>query len=121
MDSKTTLYVREIDDQECTKLNDVTFIVSHKDKKGELGPNWDTYQKTFTANTSIHGKRIVRILKKLEREQQKYRNQLIAITKDEKTYHKVFRCIRYGDKVPRKHMRKYGMVIKNLQKQFKAK
>lgn len=123
-DNGQKLYIKDCDGnlKQWHPMEGATLVVSHKDQKGELGPNWDEYKtKAFTATTSIHGMRIVRLLKKIESEQRKYRNQLIAIAKNEQAYYKVFRCIRYGDKVPRKYMRKYGMVIKNLKKRYKGK
>lgn len=113
--SRTTLYVRAIDDQEWTKLNDVTFSINHKDVKGELG-NWGKVEEpmVFTATAEITAKRIVRVLKKLEREGELYYRQFISLVKEERIYRKVLRCVKYGDKVPRKYMRKYNLVVNNL-------
>lgn len=81
MENKTKLYVRSIDDQEWTKLNDATVCISHGDEKGELGDSG---------------------------------SQFANLVKDESVYHKILRCVKYGDKVPRKYMRKYNLVVKNL-------
>lgn len=115
MESKTTLYVRAIDDQEWTQLNDVTFSISHKDMKGELG-DWGKVEEkmVFTATAEITAKRVVKTLKKLEREGRLYYQQFVNLVKDESVYRKVLRCVKYGDKVPQKYMRKYGLVVKNL-------
>ena len=113
--SRTTLYVRASDDQEWTKLNDVTFSISNKDEKGELGDCWKVEEKTnFTATMEITAKRVVKTLKKLEREGRLYYQQFISLVKDESVYYKILRCVKYGDEVPRKYMRKYGLVVKNL-------
>lgn len=115
MESKTTLYVRASDDQEWTRLNDVTFNISHKDVKGEVGACGEVKQPmVFTATTEITAKRVVKTLRKMEREGKLYYRQFISLVKEESIYRKVLRCVKYGDKVPRKHMRKYGLVVKNL-------
>lgn len=64
--------------------------------------------------TEIAAKRVVNTLKKLEREGRIYNRQFVNLVKDESIYHKILRCVKYGDKVPRKYMRKYGFVVKNL-------
>lgn len=115
MKSKTTLYVRASDDQEWTKLNDVTFSISHKDVKGELGDCGKVEEKMdFEATVEITAKRIVRVLKRIEREGKLYYHQFVNLVKDESVYYKILRCVKYGDKVPRKYMRKYNLVVKNL-------
>lgn len=115
MGSKTTLYVRATDDQEWTQINDVTFSISHKDVKGELGDCGKVEEKiNFTATAEITAKRVVRVLKRIEREGKLYYQQFVDLVKDESVYYKILRCVKYGDKVPRKHMRKYGLVVKNL-------
>lgn len=115
MESKTTLYVRASDDQEWTQLNDVTFSINHKDVKGELG-DWSKVEEpmVFTATAEIIAKRVVKTLKRIEREGKLYYRQFISLVKEESIYRKVLRCVKYGDKVPRKYMRKYGLVVKNL-------
>lgn len=115
MKSKTTLYVRASDDQEWTQINDVTFSISHKDVKGELGDLGEVKEPmVFTATAEITAKRVVKTLKKLEREGRLYYQQFVNLVKDESVYYKILRCVKYGDKVPRKYMRKYNLVVKNL-------
>lgn len=115
MIGKQTLYVRAIDDKEWTELNDVTSIISHKDVEGEIGDCGKVKeQMVFTATAEITAKRIVRVLKRMEREGRLYHRQFVNLVKDESVYHKILRCVKYGDKVPRKHMRKYNLVVKNL-------
>ncbi len=115
MESKTTLYVRASEDQEWTKLNDVTFSISHKDMKGELGDLGKVEEKmNFTATMEITAKRVVKTLKKLERDGNLYYQQFVNLVKEESVFHKILRCVKYGDKVPRKYMRKYNLVVKNL-------
>lgn len=62
----------------------------------------------------IISKRVVKTLKKLERECRLYHRQFVNLVKDESVYHKILRCVKYGDKAPRKYMRKYNLVVKNL-------
>lgn len=62
----------------------------------------------------IIAKRVVKALKKLEHECRLYYQQFVNLVKDESAYHKILRCVKYGDKVPRKYMRKYNLVVKNL-------
>lgn len=113
--SRTTLYVRAIDDQEWTRLNDVTFNISHKDEKGEVGDCGKVEERMeFTATAEITAKRVVKTLRKMERDSKLYYRQFISLVKEERIYRKVLRCVKYGDKVPRKHMRKYNLVVKNL-------
>lgn len=115
MDSKTTLYVRASDDQEWTQLNDVTFSISHKDVKGELGDGGKVEEPmVFTATAEITAKRVVKVLKRIEREGKLYYQQFVNLVKDESVYHKILRCVKYGDKVPLKYMREYNLVVKNL-------
>ena len=115
MKSKTTLYVRASDDQEWTQLNDVTFRISHKDVKGELGDCGKVEEKMdFTATMEITAQRVVKALKKLEREGRLYHRQFVNLVKEESVYYKILRCVKYGDKVPRKYIRKYNLVVKNL-------
>ena len=102
-------------DEEWTQLNDVTFSISHKDVKGELGDCGKVEEKmVFTATAEITAKRVVKTLKKLEREGRLYYQQFVNLVKDEDVYHKILRCVKYGDKVPQKYMRKYNLVVKNL-------
>jgi F0F1-type ATP synthase gamma subunit len=115
MENKTKLYVRASDDQEWTKLNDATVCISHGDEKGELGDCGEVEEKMdFTATMEITAKRVVRVLKRIEREGRLYYQQFVNLVKDESVYHKILRCVKYGDKVPRKYMRKYNLVVKNL-------
>ena len=102
-------------DEEWTQLNDVTFSISHKDVKGELGDCGEVEEPmVLTATMEITAKRVVKTLKMIEREGRLYYQQFVNLVKDESVYHKILRCVKYGDKVPRKYMRKYGMVVKNL-------
>lgn len=120
MENKTTLYVRASDDQEWTKLNDVTFSIIHKDVKGELGDCGKVEENMdFTATMEITAKRVVKTLKRIGRECVLYHRQFVNLVKDESVYHKILRCVKYGDKVPRKYMRKYGLVVKNFKKMQK--
>jgi hypothetical protein len=114
--SKTTLYVRASDDQEWTQLNDVTtFSISNKDVKGELGDCGKVEEPmVFAATAEIIAKRVVNTLKRIEREGKLYYRQFISLVKDESVYYKILRCVKYGDKVPQKYMRKYNLVVKNL-------
>lgn len=64
--------------------------------------------------TEITAIRVVRILKRIERKGKLYYQQFFDLVRDESVYHKILRCVKYGDKVPRKYMRKYGLVVKNL-------
>ena len=125
MESKTTLYVRASDDQEWTQLNDVTFSISHKGVKGvkgELGDCGEVEEKMdFSATMEITAKRVVKTLKRIEREGRLYYQQFVNLVKDEGVYHKILRCVKYGDKVPKKYMRKYGLVVKNLQNMQRKK
>lgn len=73
----------------------------------------------FAETTEIIAKRVVNTLKEVEREGRVYYRQFVNLVKDESVYRKVLRCVKYGDKVPRKHMRKYGLVVKNLKKMIK--
>lgn len=115
MKSKTTLYVRASDDQEWTQLNDVTFSISHKDVKGEIGDCGKVEEPmVFTATAEITAKRVVKVLKKIEREGRLYYQQFVNLVKEENVYYKILRCVKYGDKVPRKYMREYNLVVKNL-------
>lgn len=102
-------------DEEWTQLNDVTFSISHKDVKGELGDCGKVEEKMdFTATMEITAKRVVRVLKRIEREGELYHRQFVDLVKEESVYHKILRCVKYGDKVPQKYMRKYKLVVKNL-------
>ena len=115
MGSKTTLYVRASDDQEWTQLNDVTFSISHKGVKGELGDLGKVKEPmVFTATAEITARRVVKNLKKIEREVKQYYLQFVNLVKYERVYHKILRCVKYGDKVPQKYMRKYNLVVNNL-------
>ena len=115
MENETTLYVRASDDQEWTQLNDVTFSINHKDVKGGLGDLGKVEEMmNFTATIEITTKRVVNTLKRIEREGRLYYRQFVNLVKDESVYYKILRCVKYGDKVPRKYMRKYNLVVKNL-------
>lgn len=122
MESKTTLYVRASEDQEWTQLNGVTFSISHKDVKDELGDLGKVEEMMdFSAMMGIISKRVVKTLKKIERECRLYYKQFVNLVKDERAYHKIRRCVKYGDKVPRKYMRKYNLVVKNLKNMQRKK
>lgn len=120
MESKTTLYVRALDDQEWTELKDVTFSIGHKDEKGELGDCGEVEENmNFTATMDITANRVVKTLKRIGREGILYHRQFVNLVKDESVYHKILRCVKYGDKVPQKYMKKYGLVVKNFKKMQK--
>lgn len=96
------MHVRAIDDQEWTKLNDVTVCISHKDEKGELGDCGEVEEKiNFTATMEMISNRVFRVLKRMGREGILYHRQFVNLVKDESVYHKILRCVKYGDKVPR--------------------
>ena len=117
---KTKLYVKAPDDQEWTEIKDATFSIGHKGVKGELGDCGEVEEKTnFTATMEITTKRVVRVLKRMGREGILYHRQFVNLVKDESVYHKILRCVKYGDKVPRKYMRKYGLVVNNFKKMQK--
>lgn len=102
-------------DEEWTQLKDVTFSIRHKDVKGELGDCGKVEEKmVFTATAEITARRVVKTLKRIEREGELYHRQFVNLVKDEGVYYKILRRVKYGDKVPRKYMRKYGLVVKNL-------
>jgi hypothetical protein len=71
--------------------------------------------------TEIAATRVVKTLKKLEREGRLYHRQFVNLVKDEIVYYKILRCVKYGDKVPRKYMRKYNLVVKNLKNMKRKK
>ena len=113
----TKLYVKSLDDQEWTEIKDGTFSISHKDVKGELGDLGMVKERMeFTATSEITARRVVKTLKRIERENRLYYRQFVSLVKEESIYRKILRCVKYGDKVPRKHIRKYGLVVNSLKK-----
>ena len=88
----------------------------------ELGNLGEVEEKTnFKATMGTTAMRVVRVLKRIEREDRIYYRQFVSLVKDESVYRKVLRCVRYGDKVPRKYTRKYNLVVKNLKSMQRKK
>ena len=61
--------------------------------------------------------KILRCMTKIDREHSRYMKQLIAFRSQQKHQEVVFRCLLYGNKIPRKYKRMYKEVIKRIPSQ----
>lgn len=68
---------------------------------------------SFTVNTKA-SRKILRWMTLGDRRHSRFMKQLVLLKRHPKHYESIFRCLRYGDKIPRKYMRKYKEVIKSV-------
>ena len=68
---------------------------------------------SFTVNTTV-SRKILRWMTLGDRRHSRFMKQIVALKRNPKHHEAIFRCLRYGNKIPRKYQRKYKEVIKQM-------
>lgn len=70
---------------------------------------------TFTINKRV-SRKILRWMTLGDRHHSRFMKQVVSLNRNPKHYEAIYRCLRYGNKIPRKYNRKYKEVIKHVKK-----
>ena len=70
---------------------------------------------SFTINTKV-SRKILRWMTLGDRRHSRFMKQIAFLKCNPKHHEAIFRCLRYGNKIPRKYMRLYKDVIKRVKK-----
>lgn len=92
-------------------LSESHSLVAEDPKPGKDFSNKGSW--SFTVNTKV-SRKILRWMTLGDRRHSRFMKQLILLKRKPKHYESIFRCLRYGDKIPRKYMRMYKEVIKSV-------
>ena len=68
---------------------------------------------SFTVNTKV-SRKILRWMTLGDRRHSRFMKQIVLLKQHPKHHEAIFRCLRYGNKIPRKYKRKYKEVIKQM-------
>ena len=68
---------------------------------------------SFTIKTKA-SRKILRWMTLGDRRHSRFMKQIVALKRNPKHHEAIFRCLRYGNKIPRKYKRKYKEVIKQM-------
>ena len=71
----------------------------------------------FSINCSVSTKvsrKILRWMTLGDRRHSRFMKQIVLLKRNPKHHEAIFRCLRYGNKIPRKYKRKYKEVIKQM-------
>lgn len=68
---------------------------------------------SFTINTKV-SRKILRWMTLGDRRHSRFMKQIVLLKQNPKHHEAIFRCLRYGNKIPRKYQRKYKEVIKQM-------
>lgn len=71
------------------------------------------YSFSFTVNTTV-SRKILRKMTLRDRRYSRFMKQIVLLKQHPKHHEAIFRCLRYGNKIPRKYKRKYKEVIKQM-------
>lgn len=85
--------------------------LAEKESNGMLGK--ETSQ-SFTVQTSYISRKILRWMTLGDRRHSRFMKQIVLLKRNPKHHEAIFRCLRYGNKIPRKYQRKYKEVIKQM-------
>ena len=68
---------------------------------------------SFTIKTKV-SRKILRWMTLEDRRHSRFMKQIVLLKRNPKPHEAIFRCLRYGNKIPRKYQRKYKEVIKQM-------
>lgn len=68
---------------------------------------------SFTINTKV-SRKILRWMTFGDRSHSRFMKQIVLLKRNPKHHEAIFRCLRYGNKIPRKYKRTYKEVIKQM-------
>lgn len=68
---------------------------------------------SFTIKTKV-SRKILRWMTLGDRRHSRFMKQIVLLKRNPKHHEAIFRCLRYGNKIPRKYKRKYKEVIKQM-------
>ena len=68
---------------------------------------------SFTVNTTV-SRKILRWMTFGDRRHSRFMKQIVLLKQHPKHHEAIFRCLRYGNKIPRKYQRNYKEVIKQM-------
>ena len=71
----------------------------------------DSFQCSVNMKAS---RKILRCMTLVDRRNSRFMKQIILLKLNPKHNEAIFRCLRYGNKIPRKYQRKYKEVIKQM-------
>lgn len=80
-------------------------------------PVWNHHatDKTFQCSVNVKASRkILRWMTLGDRRHSRFMKQIVDLRRNPKHHEAIFRCLRYGNKIPRKYQRKYKEVIKQM-------
>ena len=85
--------------------------LAEKESNGMLGAETSL---SFTVQTSYISRKIIRWMILCDRRHSRFMKQIVLLKRNPKHHEAIFRCLRYGNKIPRKYQRKYKEVIKQM-------
>ena len=71
----------------------------------------NSFQCSVNMKTS---RKILRWMTKCDREHSRFMKQMVVFSSQQKHQEAVFRCLHYGNKIPRKYKRMYKEIIKHI-------
>ena len=91
---------------------EVTESIPITDEKVEWGDGKGG-SLTFTIKTKA-SRKILRWMTLGDRRHSRFMKQIVLLKQNPKHHEAIFRCLRYGNKIPRKYKRMYNEVIKQM-------
>ena len=104
--------------ENCSKvyIGDASIEIKESIPMADENVNWGDGKGgsiTFTINKRV-SRKILRWMTLGDRQHSRFMKQIVALKRNPKHHEAIFRCLRYGNKIPRKYKRMYNEVIKQM-------